>query len=455
MIAAALLFAAALAAEPASSPAPARTGGLARPEVFSPDGAPRRVVLLLGSDGLAAGELARALARDGALVAALDVRAWSAASPRSRCAYPAGDLEVLAQQLEKERGLDAYQRPIVVGLGDGGLVAWAALAQAPPGTFGGAIAVGPCPDRTLPVRLCAGSGPAPRHLGGGDLPALAPAPGPMEVIADPEAACPTPAAEQLARAVRARFSRLERPPGAPRSDRAAALGGAVRAALERVEAAAKPPAPAATPDGIADLPLVEVPAAGDDPRLAILLTGDGGWVGIDKSLASAFAEAGVATVGLDSLRYFWKRRTPDETARAVGRIVEHYASAWRRTQVILVGYSRGADLVPFIAGRLPATAAERLRLVAMLGPGTFAEFEVHAIDLFSSKRRDAALPTENAVRATAGRTRMLCVMGSDERDSLCPAIADLPWVKRIVLPGGHHFDGGYRELARTVLEAAR
>ncbi len=123
--------------------------------------------------------------------------------------------------------------------------------------------------------------------------------------------------------------------------------------------------------------------------------------------------------------------------------------------MILVGYSRGADLVPFIAGRLPATAAERLRLVAMLGPGTFAEFEVHAIDLFSSKRRDAALPTENAVRATAGRTRMLCVMGSDERDSLCPAIADLPWVKRIVLPGGHHFDGGYRELARTVLEAAR
>jgi type IV secretory pathway VirJ component len=123
--------------------------------------------------------------------------------------------------------------------------------------------------------------------------------------------------------------------------------------------------------------------------------------------------------------------------------------------VILVGYSRGADIVPFVAARLAPAERERLRLVAMLGPGTFAEFEVHAIDLFSSMHRDAALPTEDAVRATAGRTRMLCVRGADEKDSLCPQLEDLPWVKQVLLRGGHHFDGGYKELAATVLEAAR
>ena len=79
---------------------------------------------------------------------------------------------------------------------------------------------------------------------------------------------------------------------------------------------------------------------------------------------------------------------------------------------------------------------------------------MHAIDLFSSVRRKAAADTEDAVRSTSGRTPMLCVRGSDEKDSLCPALVDLPWVKQVVLRGGHHFDGDYRELARLVLEAA-
>jgi type IV secretory pathway VirJ component len=122
--------------------------------------------------------------------------------------------------------------------------------------------------------------------------------------------------------------------------------------------------------------------------------------------------------------------------------------------VLLVGYSRGADLAPFIAARLGPAERERLRLVALLGPGTFAEFEVHAIDIFSNVRRDSALSTEDPLRATAGRTRFLCVRGADEKDSLCPHVEDLPWVKQVLLPGGHHFDGDYHGLAKLVLDAA-
>ncbi len=234
------------------------------------------------------------------------------------------------------------------------------------------------------------------------------------------------------------------------------MSAALRAAVGRLpstEPAAALPAPSG-PESVTDLPIVEVPAAGTDPRLAILITGDGGWVGIDKSLASAFAEAGVATVGLDALKYFWKKRTPDETAQAIARIARHYSAAWKRPEVILVGYSRGADLAPFIAARIGPAERVKLALVALLGPGTFAEFEVHAIDIFSSVRRDSALPTEDALRATAGRTRVLCVRGSDEKDSLCPHVEDLPWVRQVVLSGGHHFDGDYQGIARLVLEAS-
>jgi type IV secretory pathway VirJ component len=208
------------------------------------------------------------------------------------------------------------------------------------------------------------------------------------------------------------------------------------------------------PSDLSDLPLVESPAPGSDPRLAVLLTGDGGWAELDAQLASAFARMGVATVGLDSPQYFWKKRTPDEAARDVARAIAHYSRAWSRREVILVGYSRGADIVPIVAGRLPPEARSALRLVAMLGPGTFAELEFHAIDLLRSVRRRSALPTEDAVRATGGATRMLCVQGSDEKDSLCPHLVDLAWVKRVVLPGGHHFDKRYGDLARLILDSA-
>ena len=452
---AAALLAAASAPPPAAEAPAAETvtvPGFGEVEVLSPRAPPRRAAIVLsGAQGPDATTraLARGLAAAGALVATVDTPAYLAGHSAARCAYPAGDLEALAQRVQKVRGLPAYARPVLVGHAQGAAVAWAALSQAPAGTFAGVVSVSPCPARPLPLRLCPGSGLPARRVDGGELPALAPPPGPLEVVAGPaEAACPDPALAAFARALGARLTEVrETRPGA---------GGTIEAACAAAARVADPveearPAP---PPAVADLPLVEVPAAAPGRRLALLLTGDGGWVGIDRALAAAFAADGVAVVGLDSLRYFWKRRTPEETARDVARILAHYAAAWGRPEVLLVGYSRGADIVPIVAGRLPPEARAQLRLVAMLGPSTFAELEVHAIDLFSSKKRAGALSTEDAVRATAGAVPMLCVHGTDEHDSLCPRLADLPWVKDVLLPGGHHFDGGYAALARRVLDAA-
>ncbi len=220
-------------------------------------------------------------------------------------------------------------------------------------------------------------------------------------------------------------------------------------ALAAAVAAVAAPAP---PD-VKDLPLHEVPATAPGRRLAVLLTGDGGWVSMDRTLAATMAEGGVSVVALDSLKYFWKRRTPDETARDVARIIAHYRAAWDRPEVLLVGYSRGAEIVPFLPPRMPPEEREAIRLVALLGAETYADFEVHVVDLFASFRRTSARSTEVAVRAL-GAMPVLCVQGSDEKDTVCPRIAGLPNVRRVVLPGGHHFDRDYPKLARLVLDAA-
>jgi type IV secretory pathway VirJ component len=76
---------------------------------------------------------------------------------------------------------------------------------------------------------------------------------------------------------------------------------------------------------VQDLPLVEVPAttATDRRDMAIIVTGDGGWAELDKSVAAGLADAGIPTVGLSSLRYFWTPRTPEAAAADLG--AHHHA----------------------------------------------------------------------------------------------------------------------------------
>ena len=131
--------------------------------------------------------------------------------------------------------------------------------------------------------------------------------------------------------------------------------------------------------GVEDLGLVEVPASGGADRgaMAVILTGDGGWADIDKSVAAGLAAAGVPVVGWSSLRYYWTPRTPEAAARDLARIVEHYSAAWKKERVLLVGYSFGADVLPFLVNRLPAPALARIGSVSLLGLSDTAAFEFH------------------------------------------------------------------------------
>ena len=54
--------------------------------------------------------------------------------------------------------LPEYHAPILVGYSSGATLVYAALAQAPPETFRGAISLGFCPDVSLQTPLCRGRG---------------------------------------------------------------------------------------------------------------------------------------------------------------------------------------------------------------------------------------------------------------------------------------------------------
>jgi type IV secretory pathway VirJ component len=203
---------------------------------------------------------------------------------------------------------------------------------------------------------------------------------------------------------------------------------------------------------LGDLPLIEVDAAKPRRVLAVLMTGDGGWAAGDKGLSAALATRGVPVVGLSAPRYLAQARTPDEASRDLARIVSRYESAWKSDSIIVIGYSRGADVVPFMVSRLPSRLRRDVALVVLLGPSRFAGLEFHPVDLVANVHRPGDLSVAPEVERLRG-TPVLCIYGRRDRDAICPLL-DSSTVRPVVRNGGHEVGGSEGPaLADTILSA--
>jgi type IV secretory pathway VirJ component len=209
------------------------------------------------------------------------------------------------------------------------------------------------------------------------------------------------------------------------------------------------------PPGIEGLPVVEITATGpSDSLLAVILSGDGGWAAGDKQMAAALAAKGIPVVGFDSPSYLAVQRTPDGAASDLGRLLQHYLSAWHKQHVLLIGYSHGADIAPFMVSRLSPPLRKRISLVALLGLEDRASFQYHLADLVTSIRREGDLPVLPEVQKLRGMA-LLCLQGSNETKSLCPRLD--PSLARVETHAGGHriVSSEGKDVVNLILAAAQ
>ncbi|MBT9464033.1 AcvB/VirJ family lysyl-phosphatidylglycerol hydrolase [Hydrogenophaga sp.] len=426
--------------------------------LYRPKGEAKSFVLFLSGDAgwtPALGAQAQALAEQGAAVAGIHTPRMLAriAKESGDCLLPDGDLENLSHFLQGYARLPAYFPPLLVGPGLGGTLAYAMLAQAPEDTFAGAISMGFCPELALNKPLCKGEGVHFTQRAGGAGLALLPTPtlrAPWVALQGRDDKVCTPGAAQKFVA-QVGGAELVLVPGV---DHPGATGqGALAPLLAAHQKLTKDlvVAPVAPGSGVADLPLVLVPSTAPSDTLAVLLSGDGGWAGIDKQLAAKLAVAGVPVVGLDSLRYFWSARTPEGLAQDLDRVMRTFAAQWKKTRVILIGYSQGADVLPFAVNRLPATSSGLLAHTVLIGPGEKASFEFRLTNWVS--KNTAGLPLMPELKKMSA-ARTWCIYGTDDRDTLCPQVPT-EFVTPVPMAGGHHFDGVYQKLTEQILQRTK
>lgn len=437
---------------------------------YQPVSAPKGVVLFISGDGgwhLGVVGMARHMVQLGLIVVGIDVRTYRRAvnRPGGGCRYYAADFEQLSHAVQQRLKLAEYHVPVLAGYSSGATLAYAVMVQSPPGTYAGVLSLGFCPDLDLVRPPCRGNG--------------------LEYTMQGPAAKPKGLVYHAAPANRTRWvvfqgglDQVCQPAGTAAF--VAATGRAELVSLPKVghgfgvernwlpqfrlvsaSLAAGAVRPPPTPPQVQDLPLIAVPvsavagqaaAPANRNRFAVLLTGDGGWTGLDQDVAAALAARGVPVVAMSSLKYFWHARTPEGAARDLDRIVRAYGERWHRSEVLLIGYSFGADVMPFLYNRLPPDTRARVRSISLLGLGDTASFEFHLSDWIPGAS-SGGLPTAPEVAAIGPGARVLCLYGADEKHTACPAVRR-PGVEVEELKGGHHFDGDYAALARRILAYA-
>jgi type IV secretory pathway VirJ component len=151
------------------------------------------------------------------------------------------------------------------------------------------------------------------------------------------------------------------------------------------------------------------------------------------------------------LGYYWTPRTPDRAAADLARIVEHFMAEWKVARVIVVGYSFGADVLPFLVNRLPPEQSAHVRAAVLLGLSDTAEFEFHVADWLG---RRGTSPFQTVPEVERLRIPVICVRGADENDSACRTLKG-PHITSLEVGHGHHFSGDYAQLVNVIVSASR
>lgn len=429
--------------------------------VYRPIAAPVGVALFLSGDGGwkdGVVDMARALTREGLLVAGVSTPALMhrMEASKARCINPNYPLVDLARDVQHRVGVRAYMKPIVIGYSAGATVAYAGLAQWPNGGYRGVISMGFSADMPGHKPWCKAPGfkakaitkPARGWLFAPSSRIKVPwsvLQGQQDQVVDPLAARAFVAAVPGAKLIEL-----------PKVGHGFAVQADWLPQMRTAIAAMLPPPAIGGPAAAAlpDMPLTIMPAraGGNSDVVAVIYSGDGGWVGIDRDIAQQIAASGIPVVGVDSLSYFWSARTAGGAAADLNRLIEGVGRKWARPKVMLIGYSFGADTLPHIVRRLSPAIRSRVSSISLLGLSPTADFQFHLTSWLDFPS-DTALPTVPAVTALKGMT-IRCIRGMAESDGACPAIPQ-GISQNYVVPGGHHFDRNAALLTKIILGQRR
>jgi len=208
------------------------------------------------------------------------------------------------------------------------------------------------------------------------------------------------------------------------------------------------------------------PPADKSDVMAIIFSGDGGWADLDRQLGIAFVDRGIPVLGINTFKYYWHQRSPDQSAQELDALMTKYLTAWSKQRIWLIGFSFGADVLPTIVDKLSSENRARITQMVLLSPSRDVTFEIelegymikqgwfkqHLKTLLEHINPIQHYDALSPLQALNQNPPVVCYFGIDDSDDSACSDPRLPmWIVVHPKKGDHHFDGGYQPLARQML----
>ena len=423
---------------------------------------PRNVILMISGDaGWNSGLIgfSQTFSEMNALVIGVDILEYfkDLRLRTDECYNVAADFVQLATAVEKKYDFPDYIPPVIMGYSSGATLVYGILAQERTGTFIGGISVGFCPDIDLPKMLCELNGLTETAVIPGKRYTLHPDDklGYQWIVLNGQLdkICNYPAVEDFVSKTK-NAELITLPKVGHGFSKLSDFMPQWKDAYTRLNAKYEKEKPPIVDIGqVKNLPVVITNSKIRDFQapVVLLISGDGGWYGFEQSIADNFATQGIPTVGLDSKKYFWKRRTPEETASDMAKALNFYGKEWGRNKFILIGYSLGAELVPFIVNRLPDEIKTKIESVVLLSPATNTDFEIHISNMLGIGNRQNTYYTIDEITKLQSITTLI-IFGEGEKTQI-PELLKGTSIMIRKLPGDHHYKFNLPLIMQTMKES--
>ncbi len=202
---------------------------------------------------------------------------------------------------------------------------------------------------------------------------------------------------------------------------------------------------------INELPVTEFVSERNERSMPVIyISGDGGINTFSESLCKELVKNEFSVAALDSKKYFWTAKNPDEFTSDIEYLANYYMEQWRSNSFVLIGYSFGADVSAFVPRRISKDILDKMKALILLVPYASTDFEIKIMDMMgnNSVERKYNIPDElNAIHDH----KILCLFPEDEEDTIKNSLHNKN-IKIKVLPGEHRFDNDYTALVKTVFD---